>query len=359
MYGKIKKELSLILAVMLTAILLAGCSDHSNITFHENGSGNYEEAFTISKTLWNELFTEEGSEEAVLTYYRTLYPQADVTISDTTSDGKAAKTLHMSIDFKNISEYQQIESTAEIRSVSFRPNYYTRSSIYMPLDEEPSAVSGIAEELEQLLGSNDELMQKLATEVQNMDVTMTITFPYTVTDTNGSLQEDQKTVIWNSKDLSKTERLYALFHTSNSKSVPEYSGAVNGKAYNTGISLRIDSENLLDKVKVNDETTQSDYLFLSAEGIYQITAADITGNSSSIKFRIDTTKPAVSGVKSGKTYKSARTIRFSDKGSGIKAASLNGKAVKTGKTVSKKGTYTLIVTDKAGNKKTVKFTIKS
>lgn len=358
MYGKIKKELSVIFAVMLTAILLAGCTDHSNITFDENGSGNYEEAFTISKTLWDELFTEEGSEEAVLAYYRTLYPQAVVTISDTTTDGKDTKTLHMSIDFKNISEYQQIESAAEIRSVSFRPNYYTRSSIYMPLDEETAAVSGIAEELEQLLGSNDEIMQKLAAEVQNMDVIMTITFPYTVTDTNGSLQEDQKTVIWNSKTLSTTERLYALFHTSNSLSVPKYTGAANGKAYNTGISLMIDSENLLDQVKVNDETTQSDYLFLSAEGVYRITATDIAGNSSSIKFRIDTTKPAVSGVKSGKTYQSARTIRFSDKGSGIKTASLNGRTINTGKKVSKKGTYTLTVTDQAGNKKTVKFTIK-
>lgn len=358
MYGKVKKEPSLIFVVLLTAILLSGCSAHSTIVFQENGSGNYEEAFTISKTLWNELFTEEGSEEAVLTYYRTLYPQADVSISDTASDGKAAKTLHISIDFKNISEYQQIVSAAEICSVSFRPNYYTRSRIYMPLDEDTAAASGIAEELEQLFGSNDEVMQKLAAEVQNMDIAMSITFPYTVTKTNGSIQEDKKTVIWNNKTLTETERLYALFHTSNSKSAPEYTGAANGKSYNTGISLMIDSENLLDRVNVNDETTQSDYLFLSAEGLYRITATDINGNSSSIKFRIDTTKPAVSGVKSGKIYKSARTIRFSDKGSGIKTASLNGQAVKTGKKVSKKGAYTLTVTDKAGNQKTVKFTIK-
>jgi hypothetical protein len=73
---------------------------------------------------------------------------------------------------------------------------------------------------------------------------------------------------------------------------------------------------------------------------------------------IDSTKPTVSGVKNGKTYKSAVTIKFSDKGSGIKSAKLNGKTIKTGKKVSKNGTYKLVVTDKAGNKKTVKFTIK-
>ncbi len=124
------------------------------------------------------------------------------------------------------------------------------------------------------------------------------------------------------------------------------------------MSLKIDAENLLDHVQVNDEITQSDHLFLSAEGVYKITAADINGNSSNITFRIDTTKPSVSGVKNGKTYKTARTIRFADKGSGIKTASLNGKTIKTGKKVTKKGSYTLNIADKAGNKKIVTFKIK-
>lgn len=358
MYGKAKKELSLIFSVILTAILLAGCSDHTNISFHENGSGRYEETFTLTQTLWNGLFAEEGSQEEILDYYRILYPQADVTVSDNIEDGKAVKTLHLAIDFKDISEYQQISSNSELLSVRFHPNYYTRAKLYMPMEEEAEAVSGITDELEQLLGSNTELMQSLAAELQNMDVTMTITFPYMVTDTNGSIQEDNKTVIWDMKKLENNERLYALFHTSESPSLPKYTGAANGKAYNTGVSLMIDAENLLDHVKVNDETTQSDHLFLSAEGAYQITAVDITGNSSSINFRIDTTKPSVSGVKNGKAYKTARTIRFSDKGSGIKTANLNGKAIKSGKKVSKKGTYTLNVTDKAGNQKIITFKIK-
>lgn len=48
----------------------------------------------------------------------------------------------------------------------------------------------------------------------------------------------------------------------------------------------------------------------------------------------------------------------SDKGSGVKSAKLNGKTITSGKKVSKKGTYTLKVTDKANNTKTVKFKIK-
>jgi hypothetical protein len=73
---------------------------------------------------------------------------------------------------------------------------------------------------------------------------------------------------------------------------------------------------------------------------------------------IDTKKPTVSGVKNGKTYKKAVTITFSDDGSGVKSAKLNGKSIKSGKTVSASGSYKLVVTDKAGNKKTIKFKIK-
>jgi hypothetical protein len=75
---------------------------------------------------------------------------------------------------------------------------------------------------------------------------------------------------------------------------------------------------------------------------------------------IDNTKPTVTGVKNGKKYKKAVTIKFKDNknGSGIKKATLNGKKIKSGKKVSKKGKYTLVVKDKAGNKKTIKFTIK-
>jgi hypothetical protein len=72
---------------------------------------------------------------------------------------------------------------------------------------------------------------------------------------------------------------------------------------------------------------------------------------------LDNKKPLVTGVKNGSTYKKTVTIKFSDKTSGIKKATLNGKTVKSGKKVSKKGSYTLKVTDKAGNTKTVKFKI--
>lgn len=73
---------------------------------------------------------------------------------------------------------------------------------------------------------------------------------------------------------------------------------------------------------------------------------------------IDKKKPVIKGVKNNKKYKKAVTIKFSDKDSGIKSAKLNGKKIKSGKKVKKAGKYKLVVTDKAGNKKTITFWIK-
>jgi hypothetical protein len=94
-------------------------------------------------------------------------------------------------------------------------------------------------------------------------------------------------------------------------------------------------------------------------GRYTITVKDKAGNKATYKLTIDKTKPTVKGVKNNGSYNKAVTIKFSDNknGSGIKKATLNGKTIKSGKKVSANGTYTLNVTDKAGNKTTVKFTI--
>lgn len=72
---------------------------------------------------------------------------------------------------------------------------------------------------------------------------------------------------------------------------------------------------------------------------------------------LDKTKPTIKGVKNGTTYKKVVTIKFSDK-SGIRKATLNGKKIKSGTKVKKNGSYTLIVTDKAGNSRTVRFKIR-
>lgn len=74
-------------------------------------------------------------------------------------------------------------------------------------------------------------------------------------------------------------------------------------------------------------------------------------------FSVDSKAPTISGVKNKGCYKKAVKIKVSDSGSGIKSIKLNGKSVKSGKVVKKKGRYTLVATDKYGNKKTIVFTL--
>lgn len=358
MSGKVKRELSLLFVLILTALLLTGCSQSIEIGFQKNGSGQYEETAVIDKNLWDAAAAKMTDDEMILSYFHTLYPQAEVTITEETIHGTISKVFHFKMNFKDLAEVQQIISKNELQSVCFQPNYFTKSKIYMPLEEEAEQTDGLSDELEQLLSSSDEKTADMLTSgFKNMDASMTISFPYAIADTNGTIQEDGQTVVWNTKQMQK-ERLYALFHTSEMSAAPVYKGAVNGGVYNTGVNIIIESENLLRSVTINGESTESEHLFLSTEDVYRISAADINGNTSTLRFRIDKTKPAIKGVADGKTYKTVRTIHFSDAGSGIKNAVLNGQTIQTGKKVSKKGTYTLNVTDKAGNRKVITFKIK-
>lgn len=352
---KVKKELCLLLAVMLLATMLIGCSSISTAVINEDASGSYEEALTLPKTMWDMLFSESGTENTLTSYLKTAYPSATVKIEDADDAGTAVKKLTMNMDFKNTAEFQQLMSSMDMTSVKFSNKYFSRSGIYMPLEDTEDA--SMLDQLGTLFPGSEEIMGSLTDSLTDSDIRMTITFPYPVTDTNGKTQADGKTVVWDYKELEDTERIYATFGTQDAKSVPSYSGAANGKNYNTGVTLTVNSKNLLDEVTVNDKTTQSDYLFLSADGFYNITATDVNGGAKSIKFRIDTVKPTIKGAANGRTYKTTRTITFSDKGSGIQKATLNGKGIKSGTKITKKGSYTLSVTDKAGNVKTIKFKI--
>lgn len=117
------------------------------------------------------------------------------------------------------------------------------------------------------------------------------------------------------------------------------------------INNNVDKDSLISQYYIYSLDTRS-----LEEGSHVIKVSDISGNTSEEEFIIDRTKPSVKGVKNGKTYKKAVKIKISDK-NGIKSATLNGKAFKSGSKTSKNGTYILKATDNAGNIKTVKFKI--
>lgn len=101
-------------------------------------------------------------------------------------------------------------------------------------------------------------------------------------------------------------------------------------------------------------------------GVYTFRIADAYGNRIYYKVKISTvdqSKPVISGAANGKIYTQKVTLKFSDKVTGIKSVTINGKKLeekqyKNGYLIQKKGDYKVSVTDFAGNNTTISFQVK-
>lgn len=137
---------------------------------------------------------------------------------------------------------------------------------------------------------------------------------------------------------------------------PTVKGVKNNAYYNTSKKITFSDKNGIKSALLNGKSIKSGKV-VSNPGSYKLSVTDPAGNDKEVKFIIDKKKPTVTGVTNGKTYTSSKTIKFSDNRK-VKSATLNGQKIKSGKKVTKKGSYSLIVTDYAGNKTTVKFSMK-
>lgn len=141
---------------------------------------------------------------------------------------------------------------------------------------------------------------------------------------------------------------------------PTITGVKDGVVYKTDKTVKYSDDSKGSGIytcTVNGTKFSSGKKF-TKDGKYTIKAYDNNKNLTKVKFYIDKKKPVITGVANGKSYKKAVTIKYSDAGSGVYSATLNGKKLKSGTKVSKKGTYVVKVVDKIGRSKTVKFTIK-
>ncbi|MGE7091802.1 S-layer homology domain-containing protein [Lysinibacillus sp. NPDC048646] len=91
---------------------------------------------------------------------------------------------------------------------------------------------------------------------------------------------------------------------------------------------------------------------IDQDGSYILVVTDAAGNVTTVNFTIDTAPPIVTGVTNGGNYKAKVTPSFNEG-----TATLNGAAFASGTEIDQDGSYTLVVTDAAGNVTTVNFTI--
>ena len=131
------------------------------------------------------------------------------------------------------------------------------------------------------------------------------------------------------------------------KTAPVVSGVSNNATYNRDVTISFkEGKATLDKKTIKTKTV------VKAQGKHTVVLTDAAGNKTTVVFTIDKTAPVVSGVSNNALYNKDVTISFNEG-----TAALDGKAVKTKTVVKAQGKHTLVVKDAVGNKRTVVFTI--
>lgn len=314
-----KRVLTLAVLIGAFSIFASGCGFKTNMTINSD---------LTSKTTSEIYYTPAEIKELGMT-------KADV---------KEAGMKEVKVDGKT---YYQMKDSETSDAATTKENFTLLTSSKM----------------EAFLGSKKDY-QELADEEDLSDLesaydffSYSITFPKKVLKTNGKIADDGKTVSFDLATLTSGKRLYAAMSDAavNSKTI-EVTGVTNKKIYNTTKKVKVKSPGVITSFKVNGKEQELNSFTASKSKKYTVKVKLLSGAAKTVSFTVDKVKPTVN-VKA-KTYSKAITIKFSDKLTGIKKATLNGKKIKSGKKVSKNGSYTLKVTDKAGNTQTVKFKIK-
>lgn len=131
------------------------------------------------------------------------------------------------------------------------------------------------------------------------------------------------------------------------KTAPKVSGISHNAVYNKNVTVTFNEGT----ARLNGSWFENNTI-VNKDGIYTLVVTDEAGNKTTVKFMVDKKAPTVSGAANNAYYNKDVTIKF-DEG----MATLNGKKLGNSSVVKAEGTYVLIVTDAAGNRTTIKFTI--
>lgn len=291
---------------------------------------------------------------------------------DATLNSDMTSTVKEKIDLSEIehwllfeggeSEYEKTEVNGETRYLLDTEYHYTKKDL----------------EDDYQIKANDKYIvirgESLMRADQGADIN--IKLPFKIAATNGkkvsddTVHFDTSMIDMETEDSAKPQYLYAVADESlvHGKDI-QIKGVKNGGVYKKAPVIKMDSKDGLfetatahakgefwwsdSHMDLKDQT-----ISIYNDGVYTLTAKLIgNDNVKKIKFTVDSTKPTVN-LKSGKTYKKGQKITFKDATSGIKSAKLDGKTVKSGTKLSKKGNHLLVITDKAGNQTKIKFKVK-
>lgn len=364
-----KKILSLFLTIMMT-VTLTGCFGlDTGIQIKSDGSGIVSYCYMIDSGV-NKYFMSDPKMK------KELNGLTDFKQTKKMYDDCYYVCYTKEASFSSPEELKRILTDSNTFSKLFIPESIEEDEDYYDKEDDTSAASDImfssvdvgADHFQAVVSSDSSSYQDDNDDNDELDNLqnsffrlVNITFDKEITYTNGTLSDDKKTASWK---LGLYEDYDVLLQATTSgkdafakdTKAPDIYPVKDGKYYPSYVNILVTDDLGVKSVTCNGKKVTADYTVYN-EGKYVIEAEDHFGNKAKKTFYIDMQKPKISGVKNGATYKSERTIRFSDK-YGVKSATLNGKTIKSGKKVSKNGKYKLVVKDQAGNTTRATFTIK-
>lgn len=206
--------------------------------------------------------------------------------------------------------------------------------------------------------------------VKDVFADLTITFKEPIVSSNGVITNKGYTVSWTRDDMNDCDFLYAYSKSYLQSRVPFSFLLFNNEKnlYTAKDTERLIIYSIIPFKHIYDNNvdilpygkcTYKDgvYWFKYKYGLgkHNIKAENKVG-SVSYNLTVDYTRPKVNIKMNRKQTKA--TITYSDTGSGIKSATVNGRKIKSGYTITKGGKYTILVQDKAYHKVVYEFFVK-
>ena len=343
-----KKYISVVLILALAVLCFTGCmSGEDKIIINEDGSGQSYSRIVMDKAV---------AEQMLQSFDMTLEDLEMGEARVETVDGKESYVIEETMEF---SDYEALKEGLE--SSGYSGIYASENGLRFVFSADVSK-------------EDVAMMEELGFDLgDSMKASLSITMPNEITKTTGTLSEDKKTAtfVFEGNDLYKTQDIMVSAAQETKK--PTLSGVTSKKTYGSAKTvIAKDASGIKTaKYKRNDGKYYSFTADLqktfTKNGKYTVYATDYYGNKMVKTFTIkDTTRPTVSGVTSGKTYSSERTLYFKDncEVKSVKCyidgerATLPDDYLVNGVLASESGAYKFVVTDVNGNTRTVKFKIK-
>lgn len=342
------KKISAMFLILALVFTLGGCM-YANESFviNADGSGTCESLIEVEKAVYDAMLEQMAGIAGTENGFDVFEGETPDVVK---KDGVEYYQMKESVSFSSLEELS--DALAE----SYENVIISEAGIRMCM---PSSMT--AAEYEEA----KEVYKELDVDIDTM-LNMTVSFkmPEKISAVSklGTISADGYTATFELGMKDMTETIEFMVSTAKETLAPTVSGIKNGSIYNKAVSFEVnDISGIKSAVYKKDSGKNNAFDFskkVTKNGKYTVKATDYYGNTRTVKFTIkDTKKPTVTGVKNGKTYTSEKTIKFKDN-CAVSKATLNGKKIKSGKTVSAKGSYKLVVTDVNGLKTTVSFKIK-